>query len=137
ADIGADEFLPSTTDTQPPTVTVTGPAGGATVSGTVTVSASASDNVGVRGGQFFVDGTAVGSVDTTAPYTYSWNTTGLTNGTHSLTAKASDAAGSSTLSAAVNVTVNNSTPDTQPPTVSVTAPSSGGTVSGTVTVSAS
>src|SRR5688572_2512970 len=46
-------------DTTPPTVSITSPASGATVSGTTTVSASASDNVGVAGVQFFVDGSAV------------------------------------------------------------------------------
>ena len=125
-------------DTTPPTVSITSPASGATVSGTTTVSASASDNVGVSGVQFFVDGSAVGSEDTTSPYSVSWNTTTVANGSHSLTARARDAAGNQTTSAAVTVTVSNAPPpDTTPPTVSITSPSSGATVSGTTTVSAS
>src|SRR6185503_19339035 len=97
-------------DTTPPTVSITSPASGATVSGTTTVSASASDNVGVVGVQFFVDGAALGSEDTAAPYSASWNTTTVANGSHSLTARARDAARNSTTSAAVTVTVSNTAP---------------------------
>ncbi|HXU11693.1 MAG TPA: Ig-like domain-containing protein, partial [Candidatus Binatia bacterium] len=125
-------------DTTPPTVSITSPASGATVSGTTTVSASASDNVGVAGVQFFVDGSAVGSEDTTSPYSVAWNTTAVSNGSHSLTARARDAAGNQKTSTAVTVTVSNAPPpDTTPPTVSITSPASGATVSGTTTVSAS
>jgi hypothetical protein len=125
-------------DTSPPTVSITSPASGATVSGTTTVSASASDNVGVAGVLFFVDGSAIGAEDTTSPYSVSWNTTTVANGSHSLTARARDAAGNSTTSGAVTVTVSNAAPsDTTPPTVSITSPASGATVSGTTTVSAS
>ena len=125
-------------DTTPPAVSLTAPANGATVSGTITVSASASDNVGVAGVQFFSDGTALGAEDTTAPYAISVNTTGSSNGQHTLTAVARDAAGNRTTSAAVTVTVNNAPPpDTTPPAVSITAPASGATVSGTIAVSAS
>ncbi|HXU13110.1 MAG TPA: Ig-like domain-containing protein, partial [Candidatus Binatia bacterium] len=125
-------------DTTPPTVSITSPASGATVSGTTTVSASASDNVGVSGVQFFVDGSAVGAEDTTSPYSVAWNTTTVANGSHSLTARARDAAGNQKTSTAVTVTVSNAPPpDTTPPTVSITSPASGATVSGTTTVSAS
>ena len=54
--------------------------------------------MGVTGVQFFVDGTAVGSRVTTAPYTYQLNTTTLADGAHTLTAQASDAAGNTTTS---------------------------------------
>src|SRR5579864_7187977 len=124
-------------DTTPPTVSITSPGGGATVSGTVSVTANASDNVGVAGVQFLLDGTNLGAEDTAAPYTASWNTTGAANGSHTLTAVARDAAGNRTTSAAVTVTVSNAPPpDTTPPTVSITAPSSGATVKGTVTLTA-
>src|SRR5207302_6216721 len=65
-----------------------------------------------------------------------WNSTTASNGTHTLTAKARDAAGNTTTSAAVSVTVSNTASDTQPPAVSVTAPTAGATVSGTTTVTA-
>ena len=59
-------------DTTAPTVAITAPVEAATVSGTVTVTADAADNVGVAGVQFRVDGTALGAEDTTAPYAASW-----------------------------------------------------------------
>src|SRR5881392_2894474 len=59
---------PPTPDTTPPATSITAPANGATVSGTTSVTASASDNVGVAGVQFFVDGSALGAEDTAAPY---------------------------------------------------------------------
>ena len=80
---------------------VSAPAAGATVSGTVSVSASASDNVGVVGVQFLLDGANLGAEDTAAPYTVSWNTTGAANGAHTLSARARDAAGNQTTSAVV------------------------------------
>src|SRR5262249_18182928 len=125
-------------DTTPPTVSVTAPANGATVSGTVTVSAAAADNVGVAGVQFFGDGMALGAEDTSAPFSISVDTTGSSNGPHAITAVARDAAGNTTTSAPVTVTVaNGPAPDTTPPTVSITSPATGATVSGTVTLTAS
>jgi chitodextrinase len=106
----------TSSDTTPPTVSLSAPANGATVSGTVTVSANASDNVGVASVQFQLDGANLGSLDTTAPYSISWNTANATNGSHSLRAIAKDAAGNSTTSASVSVSVSN-VADTQAPSV--------------------
>src|SRR5919197_552102 len=114
-------------DTTPPTVSITSPAPGSMVSGTINVTASASDNVGVAGVQFMLDGGNLGAEDTSAPYSVSWNTTTASPGSHTLTARARDAAGNATTSAAVTTTVS----DTTPPTVSITSPSSGSNVSGT------
>jgi hypothetical protein len=126
----------STPDTTPPTVSISAPANGATVSGTVSVTANASDNVGVASVQFQLDGANFGSLDLASPYSVSWNTTTSSNGSHTLRAIAKDAAGNSTTSATVTVTVSNGTPDTTPPTVSISAPANGATVSGTVSVTA-
>ena len=123
-------------DTTSPTVAITAPAANATVSGTITVSANAADNVGVAGVAFRLDGVMIGTEDTTSPFSASWNTTATTNGSHALSAVARDAAGNVTTSAVVNVNVNNPTPDTTPPTVSILAPAGGSTVSGTLTVTA-
>ena len=125
-------------DTTAPNVSVTAPAAGATVSGTVPVSATATDNVGVVGVQFKLDGTNLGAEDTTRDpttldYGVSWNTTTVANGSHTLTAVARDAAGNATTTPTRTVTVNN---DRTSPNVSVTAPAAGATVSGTVPVSA-
>ena len=61
-------------DTTAPTVAVTSPAAASTVSGTVTVIATATDDVGVAGVQFQLDGVSLGAEDTTAPYELAWNT---------------------------------------------------------------
>src|SRR6266487_183327 len=113
-------------DTTPPTVSITSPASGSTVSNTITVTAGASDNVGVVGVQFTLDGANFGGEDTSSPYSVSWNTAAASNGSHTLTARARDAAGNATTSSAVTVTVFN---DTSPPTVSLTCPPATSTVS--------
>ena len=103
----------SSSDTTPPAVSITSPANGATVSGTVTVSANATDNVGVAGVQFKLDGANLGSEDTLAPYGVSWNTATTINGSHTLTATARDAAGNKTTSSALTLNVSNSGTGTQ------------------------
>ncbi len=94
-------------DTTPPTVALTAPTAGSTVTSTVAVSGSASDNVGVVGVQFRLDGVNLGAEVATTPYTVTWNTTTAPDGAHVLTAVARDAAGNKTTSAPVNVTVAN------------------------------
>ena len=114
---GADFTATATasSDTTKPTVSMTAPAGGATVSGTsVTVSANASDNVGVAGVQFTLDGANLGAEDTASPYSVTWNSTTVANGSHLLTAVARDAAGNSTTSTTVTVTVSNTSPNPPP-----------------------
>jgi hypothetical protein len=93
------------TDVVAPTVAVTAPAAGATVSGPVTVAASASDNVGVVGVQFLVNGALSGAEATTQPYAMVWNTTGLKAGAYTIEAVARDAAGNTKKSAAISVNV--------------------------------
>ena len=117
-------------DITPPTVSLTAPTNNASVSGTVSLTASASDNVKVAGVQFYVDGTPLGAEDTKSPYNASWNTTTVANGTHTLTARARDAAGNITTST-VTVTVDNTKP-----TVSLAAPAGGVPVSSTVNLAA-
>jgi subtilisin family serine protease len=95
-------------DTTPPTTSITSPAGGATLSGTASVSASASDNVGVSRVEFYA-GTSLLGTATASPYSISWNTTTVANGTYALTTKAYDAANNVGTSATVSVTVNNGT----------------------------
>jgi hypothetical protein len=97
-------------DTTPPSASITAPAAGAAVSGAVAVTASASDNVGVVGVQFNLDGANLGAEDTSSPYSASWSTAASSNGSHTLTATARDAAGNQFTSAAVTVTVSNAPP---------------------------
>lgn len=101
--------LAATADTTAPTVSLTPPA--SIVSGTVSLTASASDNIGVIGVKFLLDGnTLIGTEDTTSPYGVSWTTTTASNGSHALTAQARDAANNITTSTAVNITVDNQAP---------------------------
>lgn len=98
-----------------PVVAITAPVNNATVSGTHTVTASATSNSAVTGVQFKLDGANLGSPDTTAPYSIDWNTAATANGTHTLSAVATNAAGQSTAAPAVMVTVNNTvTPPAAP-----------------------
>jgi hypothetical protein len=103
-------------DTTAPTVSVTAPANNATVSGTTTITVSASDTSGISKVEFYEDG-ALLSASNVAPYSYSWNTASVTNSTHSLYAKAYDAAGNVGQTSNVTVTVNNPVPDTTVPKV--------------------
>jgi hypothetical protein len=91
----------------PPTVALSGPTEGATISGSVTVSADAADDIRVAGVRFLVDGTVVGDEDTSVPYAVTWDTTAVVNGSHVLTAVARDVAGNVTASAARSVTISN------------------------------
>jgi len=116
-------------DHTPPVVSITAPAPGSTVSGTVTVSASATDNVGVSRVELWIDGTQVGAL-AAPPYQWGWNTVGTANGTHTLSARAYDAAGNLGTSAGVAVTVSNPAP---PSTVTETFSGAVGFRNGPVT----
>jgi len=119
-------------DTTPPAVGFSSPAPGATVSSTLSVQVTASDNVGVNLVSLSVDGTLVGG-DNAAPYTFSWSTNTASNGTHTLMATASDVAGNTT-NTSITVSVNNPLSDTLPPAINITAPANGSKVSGNVSV---
>jgi len=104
-----DDYLISfsvSVDITPPTVSITSPANGATISGIVTISASASDNIAVTKVEFYRDGTLIGT-DTISPYSMSWNTALLSNGLYTLQTKAYDTANNVGTSSLISVTVNN------------------------------
>ncbi|OLD69449.1 MAG: hypothetical protein AUI45_07625, partial [Acidobacteria bacterium 13_1_40CM_2_56_11] len=124
---------PPPPDTTPPAVSITAPANGATVSGSVTVTASASDNVGVTAVTISVDGTTL-CVDNTASYSCSWDTTTTTNASHTISATATDAAGNVGRASSISITVSNLPPDTTPPSVSFIAPASPVMITGQYTV---
>ncbi len=94
----------------PPTVSLTAPTAGATVSGTVALTATAAAAAGysltIASVQFYVDGTSVGTA-TASPYTVNWDSTKVANGSHSITATATDSMSHSTTSSPVMVTVSN------------------------------
>lgn len=119
-----------------PSVAITSPAAGSgiTKGSTLPINANATDNVAVTKVEFYVDGT-LKNTDVTAPYGFTWDTSAATVATHTLIAKAYDAATNVTTSAPVNITV--SAADT-PPTVSLLTPVSGTaiTIGGTVDITA-
>jgi hypothetical protein len=102
-------------DRTPPAVSITAPVQDATVSGTATVSADASDNIGVVGVQFRLDNANLGAEDTTAPFSVLWNTAAVSDGPHMLSAIARDGAGNAATSTSVRVTVANAGPVTFAP----------------------
>jgi hypothetical protein len=95
-------------DKEPPLITITSPGAGATVSGQVQVSANVTDKLdAISSVQFYANGQALGPPATSAPYAITWNTTLTTNGSNTITATATDAAGNVGTSAPVTVTVEN------------------------------
>src|SRR5207244_8919571 len=120
-----------TVDNIAPALSLTSPGNGAALSGTVSVSANASDNAGVVGVQFQLDGVNLGAEVPSSPYSVSWNTTTAPTGSHTLTAIARDAAGNRTTSNAVTVAVDNTAP-----TLSIMSPVNGAFLTGTISVSA-
>jgi fibronectin type 3 domain-containing protein len=105
-------------DLTPPTVSITSPLNGATVLGTISIDADATDNIGVVGVQFQLDGVDLGTEDLTSPYSVNWDTTTVADDNYGLTAVARDVAGNTATSTVVNVIVDNvPPPDPTPPTV--------------------
>lgn len=93
-------------DNTSPSVSVTSPADGSEVSGTVVINAEASDNNSVDNVQFTLDGAVLGDPITSPPYRYSWNTSQVSDGSHAIGAKATDAAGNQSTTS-VRITVSN------------------------------
>jgi glucose/arabinose dehydrogenase len=99
------------TDSTAPSVSITAPLNNATVfGGNVAVTATASDNVGVAGVQFKLDGVNLGLEDVNAPYSMTWDTTAVADGVHTISAVARDTAGNTATSTNAIVTVNNTNP---------------------------
>ena len=96
-------------DPTAPTATLTAPNPGATVSGTVTLSANAADGggSGLTRVDFLVDGNVVGSASS-SPYSYSWNSGSVADGNHTIVARAVDGAGNQGSSTTITVTTGNS-----------------------------
>ncbi len=124
-------------DTVAPSVAIASPAGNSTVSGVVAINVNASDNVGVTRVELKVNG-ALAASDSSNPFGFSWDSTGVANGISSLVTLAYDAAGNVATSNTVQVNVANTAPpvgDTKPPVISIASPVPGA-VSGIVSVSA-
>jgi Bacterial Ig domain/IPT/TIG domain/Purple acid Phosphatase, N-terminal domain/Putative collagen-binding domain of a collagenase len=120
--VSGDQTLTTAADTTPPSISITSPSANATLAGTVTLMATATDNVAVATVQFKVDNASTGPALTSTPYNYFLNTTTLTKGNHTLTAVATDTSGNSTTSAAIVVNISNTG---QTPSISGLSPTSG------------
>jgi subtilisin family serine protease len=124
---------PAPTDTEAPTATILSPSDGATISGATVVSVSASDNLAVTRVELLIDGT-VFSADTTAPYSFTWNTMGLADGWRTLSAVAYDEAGNVGRSDETMVLISNPATDTVAPTVTIVSPYSGSAVAKKISI---
>ncbi len=118
-----------TSDNTGPTVALTAPAPGAILTGSVALSADASDSAGVVQVEFLIDGVII-ETDTAAPYEASWDTTLDSDGSHEVAVFAYDALGNSEVASALVVSDNDA------PTVAITAPVDGAVVRGVVAIDA-
>lgn len=96
-------------DTTAPTVSLTSPTGPMSATGSITVAASASDNVGMAKVDLLVDGQVAATANAASAST-SWNTATVADGNHSVAARATDTSGNVATSAVVTVTVDNTAP---------------------------
>jgi hypothetical protein len=104
----------------PPTVSITTPTNGATISGSVAFSADASDDNGVSKVVFIIDSTILAE-DTSAPYSTTFNSASYSNGSHTLKAVVTDSVGQ-TAESSISVTISNTKTDSENPTVQITQP---------------
>lgn len=133
-EVGAYGTAATLADTTAPTVALTTPAAGAALTGTTTVSGSAADNIAVTKVELLVDG-VVKATNSNSSTSFSWNTTSVADGSHSISLRASDAAGNSTTTAARSITVRNATPVPAPTISSFTASPSSVSTGNTSTLS--
>jgi hypothetical protein len=135
-DVKNKQSLPSTalvnvenTDTDGPSVSITAPAAGSTVTGVKQITASASDPSNVSQVEFQVDGIRIGAPDPSSPYSVQWGSINVANGQHTLTAVARDTLGNQSTSTPVTVDVQNEEGDpvnALPPKKTPTNPGGGG-----------
>jgi hypothetical protein len=127
-------------DKAPPAVSIVAPTPGAVLTGAATLLGTASDNIGVAKIEVAVDGGSYRIASGTTAWSCGLSTTGYADGSHTLTARATDAAGN-VATTAVSVTFSNAAPppaapaDTTPPAVVIALPSAGSTVNGTAAMS--
>lgn len=129
--IGTSYSITVTVDNLAPSVSLTNPTAGSTVSGNVNLTSNASDNNSVTRVEYYVDSNFIGIGATSANFPYNWNSAAVADGNHNINAKAFDIVNNTTTSQTVSVTVDNNAP-----TVSITSPANGSNVSGIVDVTA-
>jgi len=92
-DPAASASVSNVTVVAPPTVTLTSPTSGQTATSSVLLTATATSTAGITGVQFYVDNSPVGSQITSSPFTYTYNSSGLSSGSHTVSAVAEDTVG--------------------------------------------
>lgn len=122
-------------DNEAPSVSITSPTNGSQVTGNVTISVDATDNVGVDKIEIYIDNVLKKTL-TTSPYNYTWDSSTATNGTHTIYAKAYDAEGNVGTSNTISVSVSGGIQDTTSPTVTINYPDNNSTVYGVIELSA-
>jgi len=120
-----------TTDITPPTVSITSPGNGSSLSGVVNVQAIANDNVGLRSVDLSVDGIMIQSLNS-APFNFSWNSANSPNGSHTITVTATDLAGNSRNASVSVSTMNSSGGDATPPSITIISPTNNSSIVGQV-----
>lgn len=121
----------------PLTVSLTQPVDGSTVSGSAVLLEAATTSDAIQSVEFFRDGTSLGS-DATAPYSLTWDSTTVANGTIRFTAKAVTGTSSAESSAVTVVVQNLPPPDTTPPVIAITSPTDGAELTpGSIPITAS
>jgi hypothetical protein len=120
------------TASAPPSISIATPVSGSFARGTVSVTSTVAGGVGNDSVQYLVDGVASGSAVKQSPYTYKWATTGLTAGTHTLSATVTDSKGATGTASPVTVTVDNT-----PPATAIASPAASLSFTGTMPVTAS
>jgi subtilisin family serine protease len=126
---GASASSPA--DVIPPVVAFANPTNGISVSGSVPISISATDNVGVSSVTLSIDG-VITARDTSSPFNFTWATNVVPNGTHTLTTTAVDAAGNSS-AVSISVVVSNVL-DITSPTIQISSPTDGARVTSNVSI---
>ena len=102
---GCEEEQPEEVDTTPPTVTITSPQDGSTVSVIVSISCISSDNEGVEKVELWVDGVSTDIIDNTEPYSLEWNTLTYDDGSYGITVRSYDTSGNTTDSEPITLVV--------------------------------
>jgi len=123
-------FIIAAPDNKPPIVNIKKPAEGATLSGTITIEFTATDQQGfIKERQILIDGVII----QISSYSYSWDTTQEVDGSYTISCRAKDKTvwGDDEITVIVD---NSGGTDTMSPSVTITAPTAGSTVSSTVTI---
>jgi hypothetical protein len=106
--------LSAARDHTPPTIKITSPSAGTTVSGSTMIAGTAADNVAIARVEVSIDRGPFALANQTATWSYSWPTTTVADGSHTITARATDTSGRKA-STSVTLSVTNTTTPPPPP----------------------